>query len=320
MLGKQCTVWPDPIAAAVYVPLVRQRVSSAQEPSLNRASLDDAVAHLQMFITRMAQQGACTLDVDLIVQDFDRDEDTFLYPFNAARNRALMLAETEALLLLDADFVPMPSLATALKAPQAFNTLMAQLRMPSVVVLPAFEVDKAASLKEQQKIAMAAVTRGKPYVAEGYKAGQIHMFAAHFEKGHNFTLYDRWVSADAPYTIQHEAGYEPYVLVSRQHVPWYDERFMGYGWDKIVFIMDLAGLGMPFQVHPDAFVMHMPHPTAPTYQATKNSGYRAKLFQLFREVFHGIRKKQFKPVVSFPHLCTDPDLRKHDRGAWEGSS
>ena len=36
-------------------------------------------------------------------------------------------------------------------------------------------------------------------------------------------------------------GYEPYVLVSRQHVPWYDERFMGYGWDKIVFIMDLAG-------------------------------------------------------------------------------
>ncbi len=39
--------------------------------------------------------GACTLDVDLIVQDFDREEDTFLYPFNAARNRALMLAQTE---------------------------------------------------------------------------------------------------------------------------------------------------------------------------------------------------------------------------------
>ncbi len=38
-------------------------------------------------------------------------------------------------------------------------------------------------------------------------------------------------------------GYEPYVLMSRRYVPWYDERFRGYGWDKIVFILDLAGAG-----------------------------------------------------------------------------
>lgn len=36
-------------------------------------------------------------------------------------------------------------------------------------------------------------------------------------------------------------GYEPYILVLREHVPWYDERFRGYGRDKIVHLMHLAG-------------------------------------------------------------------------------
>ncbi len=36
-------------------------------------------------------------------------------------------------------------------------------------------------------------------------------------------------------------GYEPYVLVSRHFVPWYDERFRGYGKDKIQHLTHLAG-------------------------------------------------------------------------------
>jgi len=35
-------------------------------------------------------------------------------------------------------------------------------------------------------------------------------------------LYDRYKN-----------GYEPYILISRRYMPWYDERFRGYGWDKV---------------------------------------------------------------------------------------
>ncbi len=40
--------------------------------------------------------GACALDLELATQDFEDELQASLYPFNAARNRALMLAQTEA--------------------------------------------------------------------------------------------------------------------------------------------------------------------------------------------------------------------------------
>ena len=39
--------------------------------------------------------------------------------------------------------------------------------------------------------------------------------------------------AAEPYAIKFRSGYEPYVLVARKIMPWYDERFRGYGWDKV---------------------------------------------------------------------------------------
>lgn len=40
--------------------------------------------------------GLCILDIELVTEDFKTEEEAALYPFNAARNRALMLAQTEA--------------------------------------------------------------------------------------------------------------------------------------------------------------------------------------------------------------------------------
>lgn len=39
---------------------------------------------------------ACTLDLQLVGEEFDTRAEAGLYPFNAIRNRALMLAQTEA--------------------------------------------------------------------------------------------------------------------------------------------------------------------------------------------------------------------------------
>ena len=94
-----------------------------------------------------------------------------------------------------------------------------------------------------------------------------------------------------PYLIRFKAGYEPYLLVSRHHMPWYDERFRGYGWDKVrctnymmctpaatpsrheerrhlltvyaapqvMHVWQMDSMGFQFVAHPNAWVVHRPH-------------------------------------------------------------
>lgn len=54
-----------------------------------------------------------------------------------------------------------------------------------------------------------------------------------FCAGHKPTNYKQWFHATAPYPIQYTNGYEPYLLISRRLMPLYDERFRGYGYDKV---------------------------------------------------------------------------------------
>lgn len=64
--------------------------------------------------------------------------------------------------------------------------------------------------------------------------------------------------------------YEPYVVIPwcpsskssnpRPLTPYYDERFYGYGKNKIQHISHLRFRGVPFFVLPKSFVVHHPHP------------------------------------------------------------
>ena len=66
-----------------------------------------------------------------------------------------------------------------------------------------------------------------------FDARNIIQFAEFYPVGHRSTNYKKFFSTNEPYAIRFKSGYEPYVLVSRKHMPWYDERFRGYGWDKV---------------------------------------------------------------------------------------
>lgn len=52
-------------------------------------------------------------------------------------------------------------------------------------------------------------------------------------EGHKPTDYKQWFHATAPYPIHYQNGYEPYLLIDRRLMPLYDERFRGYGYDKV---------------------------------------------------------------------------------------
>lgn len=76
-----------------------------------------------------------------------------------------------------------------------------------------------------------------------------------------------WFKATSPYPARFKMGYEPYVLVSRSMVPLYDERFRGYGFDKVMHIWQMHVQGFHFVMHPSAFVVHRPHKPSAGYKA-----------------------------------------------------
>lgn len=67
--------------------------------------------------------------------------------------------------------------------------------------------------------------------------GRYHVWT----KGHAPTNYAKWRTATTPYKVEWEADFEPYVVVKRD-CPEYDQRFVGFGWNKVSHIMELDAL------------------------------------------------------------------------------
>ena len=57
-------------------------------------------------------------------------------------------------------------------------------------------------------------------------------------------------------------------MVARSLCPWYDERFEGYGRNKVVHALALAALGWRFVVDPVAFAVSLPHRASRAFEAS----------------------------------------------------
>lgn len=55
-------------------------------------------------------------------------------------------------------------------------------------------------------------------------------------------------------------------------VPYYDERFVGYGWNKIQYIHHLRYLGFLMWILPQGFAVHVPHAVSASQQAFQAAG------------------------------------------------
>jgi hypothetical protein len=308
MLQLQCRVWSDRTVAVVYAPSVSGSLllgpgnRDASDEALWR--LNDALARLDDFHARMETSGRCALDLELAVEDFSSPNDRLigLYPFNAARNRALALSSTEAVLLLDVDFLPSSSLPEEYASSSAYQEMMAQLAAGNALVLPAVETARNGSTGRAAAIEVAS--RDKYFAAGQLRRGKLVGFQlSQYRAGHWATNYPRWAVEQYPYPIEYEKGYEPYPLMARNQVPWYDERFRGYGHDKVVFFAHLYSLGVVFMVHPTALAVHVPHPKAATFYSTRAGAQWGRLMGLYRDVRKEVDKGKFVPVTSFPERC-----------------
>lgn len=110
LLENQCTTWQDHVVAVIYLPLVHNSSGGAPLIPLHRStSVDDVVQSLDSLHTFLESTAACALHVELVGQFVPLGNMPGYYPANALKNRALYMAPTEFLVLLDANFVVMPS-------------------------------------------------------------------------------------------------------------------------------------------------------------------------------------------------------------------
>jgi hypothetical protein len=103
---------------------------------------------------------------------------------------------------------------------------------------------------------------GKNKLRDLYFAGKVDAFNGQDAPwGHGATNASRWIHLSRPetYLARYEPRYEPFLVMNRLVAPWADERFVGYGGNKIAYINQLNGVGFTFHVHPFAYVVHVPH-------------------------------------------------------------
>ena len=286
-LEQQIMRWGDGyVSCAVYISTADINVT---QDSL-RACAD--------FIRRVGRNAKAKVLLSLLFGVENRPElwDAFvdlpLYPINALRNLALFAAPSQVSLvfLVDVDFVPSLDLYGYLNEHKT-SMLTRCLQDRLAWVVPAFEyntdrhnehIDKCAKVGDVDGGGGGGGIRQIPFVghtdslpstqsalSEAVRNGRASGFhMAHFPQGHGATDFDRWFREITPYNISYQDHYEPYVVMHRQHVPAYDERFRGYGMNKVAHLFHCHSLGVQFAVIPFHFVCAREHAKSRDWLAT----------------------------------------------------
>ncbi len=220
MLIRLLEMWEGPVSAAIYME-------------------ESEVLQLMEFIHYMPVFQRTNLALHVVYKKGD-----FLYPINFLRNIAWNYSTTPYVFLNDVDLMPSLDLYNRLK-----DALRPGLRVNSVYVVPAFETHiKGLQLPGSKQSLQHYVSDKKvsPFKWQLFKFG------------HEPTNYSKWFQATEPYEVHWKEWYEPYIVV-HHNTTRFDERFAGYGRNKISHILELHTQHYNFIVLPDVFIIHYPH-------------------------------------------------------------
>ncbi|CAM9740232.1 unnamed protein product, partial [Hapterophycus canaliculatus] len=208
------------------------------------------------------------------------------YPINQLRNRALAQAKTDLVLICDVDFRPCHRLAGVARSIGQSTAIHKRVSCGlNCVVLPAFEVrddDNAGDdngdygsrmgVERPDKLWWVNTLSSKGSLLQQWGEGRVVPFASRvWTQGHRASNFDKWKGASTPYEVQYEEGFEPFVIMNRLLVPPFDERFDGYGRNKVIFFYRLHALGFSFIVDPELFLIHAPHGRSDSWRRTFGS-------------------------------------------------
>ena len=209
-----------------------------------------------------------TFDVAVTIVEGCMDDEP--YRINYLRNVALLETRRQhlrfnssldklAVLLVDVDFRSSNNLYDTVHSGSAVESILKQRR---VIVCPAFE---STNDNHAQTVTSLRV------LVEARQAEGFHI--SHFPQGHTPTQFDKfWKKSlecdgkppdeywEKSYKIQYEKLFEPYIIMVSADVPLYDERFQGYGLNKVSHLATVAAhKGEQFFVLPGVFLLASAH-------------------------------------------------------------
>eukprot|EP00750_Incisomonas_marina_P000542 INCI10413.1.p1 GENE.INCI10413.1~~INCI10413.1.p1 ORF type:complete len:394 (-),score=47.78 INCI10413.1:125-1306(-) len=220
--------------------------------------------------------------------DYGEDPMTSSFPVNRLRNIGIDAVKTSHFFYLDIDFWPASDLEQRVNAYAAANSPYAPLfaQDHTAVVVPAFNMmplerggcQFANSCRQSYQRQAPKKMRD---LRECLHLQQCQIFdVSRNPGGHSSTNTPFWLRMTDPaasptsppdllYKIPcfQSVKYEPYVLLKRSAVlPRFDERFSGYGKNKIEFVEHLRFLNFSFVVLPELFVVHLPHEKSKSFE------------------------------------------------------
>ncbi len=297
ILQETCSRWSsDPIVATVFVPH-----SSSNPQDEEQILLTELETTSQKLLKECPNLTLVRYEADHIESLQGR------YPVNRLRNVALDLVQTSHVLMMDVDFVPSRDLARLVGAAiQSSN----ESGVHRALVVPAFEKKAPKSCNDSTEPAKCMSNFLKDdssflpqtfeELQECNEEKECVVFQSEFNwDGHSTTDSGSWIrkvwyeetKTDASEkrfkTIPcfHTARYEPYVVIewcpitnnsndeSSPISPYYDERFYGYGKNKIQLISHLRRSNTKFEILPEGFLVHNPHPESSTKETWLNKDH-----------------------------------------------
>lgn len=246
MLEPICRHWRGPMSISVY------------------ASDVDAIKLTNYFNTYTCFRHRNNIAIHVVYTDGR------FYPVNYLRNVALEHMVTKYAFLVDIDFLPMVDLYDYLV--EAVRVLGAEKR---ALIIPAFESYLYKPDFPQNKTLLLHMLEKQSLRPFRYQE---------WANGHEPTNYEHWKTASVPYRIKWAPDFEPYMVLSRPF-PTYDNRFVGFGWNKVSHIMELHHAGYEFVVLPDAFIIHMPHTPSMDISNFRTSALYRDCLQVLKKEF-----------------------------------
>lgn len=167
-------------------------------------------------------------------------------PINALRNAAVSLARTDYVVMLDVDMTPAASSFACFRDPRAtyLSTLLPR-NTRRLLSLPVFvgEPGNRPPSSKLELLNMLGARHATSYCLDSQRPVRVA----------------RWYRENEPYEVRFIAGFEPYAIGRREGYPVFDERFVGYGFNKISWAFGAERDGFALVVLNDAFVTHLNH-------------------------------------------------------------
>ena len=293
---------------------------SARVAAANGTSLTSIAHVLNKFHkeTDNDPQG-CALEIELVAEEFKDFSDPALprYPANSLRNRALLLAEkTDLVMLLDANYLPNALLPHHYHSrPRTFTKMVESLvEHRTAIVLPILRPTGSAAASETREMVNRVILGGKAHVIDAVEKNALAALTPARDLG-------VWMRAEKTYPIEYESGsYEPAMIVPRQYVPFYDEKFRGNvgGKDAALHASHMMkGLQVALQMHPSVFVIQSSGGYAPGVE-----DHDDLVEGMYAAGIEEIKEHAYAPVTSFAASCpkTFPKSPAADGGSSSGGS